>query len=345
MINFWDRLPKPIIALAPMAGYTDSAFRLICRQMGADVVYSEMMSVDAICYQNKKTLDMLRFNRAECPLVLQLFGNKPRKFSQAIDLIYKQIKNKKLFKPDEPSGSGLSPDPLGNNSRPEESLPIGIDINFGCPAHKVFKNGSGAALMDQIDRAYEIITAVSTKSEFPISIKIRTKVRNTTAIEFINKIKKLDFKAVMIHGRSLKQGFNGEIDLKMIKKIKQIIPDKIVLANGGIDSAEKSKNIMDKTKADGIGIGRESWGNPWIFESLKHVDTKAFNHRNIDWGDKKKVILKQAELFLEYNDNLVPLRKHLVHYFKGQKNASLIRNRIIKVKTMDELKQVLAEVK
>ncbi|HOZ36316.1 MAG TPA: tRNA-dihydrouridine synthase [bacterium] len=314
MKNFWLHLKPPIIGLAPMAGYTDSAFRLLCRESGADVVYSEMISVDGLCHHNQKTLAMLKFNSKECPLVFQLFGTDPQKFATATKIIHKIITNYEL---------------------PITSY-VGIDINFGCPAKKVAKSGAGAALMNELDKSYEIIKAVCNHSHFPVSIKIRAGVKKISALEFIEKVKDLPWTTVMIHGRTLKQGFIGDIDCQMIKEIKKLLPDKIVLANGGINDLPEAQKILRETKTDGLGLARGAIGNPWLFEEIKRNAAKI-----ITASARHQIILRHAKLFLKDNPSLVPLRKHLVHYFKGQKNASTLRQQIIKAETLAELKKIL----
>ncbi len=313
--NFWHQIKKPILALAPMAGYTDSAFRLLCREFGADVVYSEMISVDGLCHTNQKTLDMLKFRPQETPLVFQLFGTDPEKFALATKII------NKLF---------------AHYSLPITHYPIGIDLNFGCPAPKVAKNGAGAALMNELGKSYQIIKAVCDHSQFPVSLKIRAGVKNVTAFDFIGKVKDLPWATVMVHGRTLKQGFVGDIDCQMIKKIKKLIPNKIVLANGGINNLATAQKILSKTGADGLGLARGVIGSPWLFKEIKQNKSLALSATA-----RRKVILRQAELFLEDNPNLIPLRKHLVHYFKGQKNASEMRQKIIQVTAFTELKNIL----
>ncbi|MCK5084841.1 MAG: tRNA-dihydrouridine synthase family protein, partial [Candidatus Pacebacteria bacterium] len=151
MSNFWKKLNKPILALAPMAGYTNSAFRQICKDYGADVVYSEMASAVALNFEGKKTLKFLKFNKNEKYYVVQIFGNDPKYFQNAAKVITEKIK------------------------------PDGIDINMGCPAKKVFSNGSGAALMGDIEKAREIIKETLKGTNLPVSIKIRAKVGNVTA--------------------------------------------------------------------------------------------------------------------------------------------------------------------
>lgn len=315
MENFWLNLKKPIIALAPMASYTDSAFRQICRTHGADVVYSEMISVDALGYYNAKTIKMLSHSSNEHPVVFQLFGNQPDKFKQAVQIITQHFKNQPNL---------------------QHNL-IGLDINFGCPVHKITKNGAGAALMDETDKAAMIIQTVCQSSHYPVSIKIRAQVKQINALIFVKKIKHLPWTTIMIHGRSLKQGFNGPIDYQLIKRVKQLVPRKIVIANGGIDSLAQAQTTLEQTQADGLGIARGCLGNPWLFQHIKNQATVPVN-----WTERKKIILQHAQLFLKENQSLLPLRKHLVHYVKGLPHASQLRQKMITVSNLNELKSILA---
>lgn len=339
---------KPILALAPLAGYTDSAFRVMCLEGGADLVYTEMISAEALARGNKKTLKMLDFLSEEKRVVVQLFGKNPEAFAGAVKIINSLQNTRGSLDSKQPKKS------LGINYKKI----TGIDINFGCPAHKVFKTGAGAALMDNKKLAREIMQAVLDNTNLPVSIKIRSQVKNTSADEFINFVKDLDFKMVMVHGRTLSQGMAGEIDFAMIKKVKELLPNKIVLANGGINSVEDALEMLEKSGADGVGIGRGALGKPGIFSLCYHPIEKedlmvpgdsrsarlifgeAGGNDRKEECDKKNLILRHAELFLQQNENLIPLRKHLVHYFKGQKNASEWRQKIITIKTLTDLKKI-----
>jgi len=238
MKNFWLNLNKPIYALAPMAGVTDSAFRQICKSFGVDVVYSEMVSATALAYGSKKTLELLKFAEAERPFVVQLFGGKPEHFAIAAKLISKKIK------------------------------PDGLDINFGCPVKKMARQGAGAVLMNDLKLAREIIKAVIKNTSLPVSIKIRAKVGETDAIKFLRAVKDLDIKAVMIHGRSLAQGHSGAVDWLAIKQARPLVKG-ILLANGGVKDKASADDLIKKTRADGVGIGQAALGRPWIFEEVK----------------------------------------------------------------------------
>ncbi|MDD5290067.1 MAG: tRNA-dihydrouridine synthase [Patescibacteria group bacterium] len=353
---FWSKFKKPILALAPMAGYTDSAFRILCLENGADVVYTEMISAEGLARQNKKTLKMLEFLPGEKNVIVQLFGTNPEAFGKATEIIGKRSHRSAVSGP-----------------RDDINPIVGIDVNFGCPAKKVFHTGAGAALMNNKKMAREIVEAVLKNTKLPVSIKIRSQVKNTTAEEFIEYLKDLPIAMVMVHGRTLAQGFSGEINYEAIKNIKKLLPKVIVLGNGGINSVEDARIMLEKTGCDGVGIARGALGQPWIFGDIK----KYYNHpgpilhrttpplKGGDatvailpfrrggaptavgaeglkiWPEIKSTMLAHAKLFLKQNENLIPLRKHLVHYVKGLPNASELRQKLIQVETLAELEKIL----
>jgi len=193
--NFWIKLKKrkqPILALAPMAGITDTAFRQLCKMYGADVVYTEMISADALYYDSKKTLMMLKFKKTEQPVVIQLFGKHPERFTKAAHLA---------------ESFGFA----------------GIDINFGCPARKVAGHGGGVTLMRDLEKSYQIIEKTLQGTTLPVSIKLRSSIKDLTqqktitALEFIEAVNDLPISAIMIHGRPYENPFYAEIDYQMIK--------------------------------------------------------------------------------------------------------------------------------
>ena len=315
MKNFWKKLKKPILALAPMAGITDSAFREICRRNGADVVYSEMASVSALFFKPQKTLELVRFRKKERPYVVQLFGKDPTHFAKATKIITEKVK------------------------------PDGIDINFGCPAKKVFGHGSGCALMPQKELARQIISAVCDNTHLPVSIKIRAGLRDTTAIHFIENIKDLPFSAVMVHGRTYEGSFSGKVDYEIVEKIKKIIPDKIVLANGGIFTPEDGARILKEHPAiDGLGIARGTWGKPFIFDQIKKLISKG-KYSEYDFKKIKKIMIKHAELIWKDKKDLgmFEIRKHLVWYVKGFSGAAELRRKLVEAKSVEEIKNILKD--
>lgn len=317
MENFWKKLERPIIALAPMAGITDQPFRQICKSFGVDVMYSEMASATAIFYDSQKSIGIARFNQKESPYIVQLFGSKPEHFKFAAKIIAKQIR------------------------------PDGIDINFGCPAKKVISCGSGAVLMGDLKLSREIVesTLEAVNEKLPVSIKIRSEAKGVTAEEFVSNIKDLPLGAIMVHGRTLGQLFSGEVDRAVIKNIVNMV-DFPVLANGGILKPEDAKKMLDETGAAGVGIAQGCLGKPWIFKQIK--DYLAIGkYAELDFNEVAKVALRHAELMekKEGPQGIIEMRKHLAWYFKGFRNASDLRQKLVHVKDMEEIKEILEKWK
>ncbi len=299
----WQKFPKPIIGLAPMAEHTDMPFGLMAKKFGADLIYREMVSADAIIHGNKKTLEMLRIDPKERPVIQQIFGNDPKIMAKASDLIFKISK------------------------------PEGIDINMGCPARKVTNNFHGAALMRDPKLAAEIIKAVKSAVPVPVSIKTRLGWADPDEIlTFAPLAEQAGAAAICIHGRTKKQGYAGVADWHMIARVKKRL--KIpVLANGSIFRPTDIRNCLEVTQADGVLIARGALGNPWIF-AMKDKP---------EWKKLIKTILEHAKLQQKhYGDyGLVLLRKHLVHYLKGMPHSHKIKERLTQVATLKELKSIL----
>lgn len=303
---FWQKLNKPLYVLAPMAGITDSAFRQMCKKFGADIVYSEMASVTALVYNPEKTLDMLKFLKVERPYVVQLFGSQSGHFAKAVKIIEKEIK------------------------------PDGIDINFGCPVKKVAKQGAGAVLMNDLKLSKEIIKAVIDSTDLPVSIKARTKVGDTDVLKFLDNVSDLDIKAMMIHGRTLSQGHSGVVDFDIIKKARDYF-DGVILANGGVKDYDSAQELLNKTKADGIGIGQGALGRPWIFRQLR------IKNYELRIKEIKKNVLEHAKLVekIKGEQGIIEMRKHLCWYAQGLPGARKIRAEAVKIKTLHDIRNVI----
>lgn len=312
MSNFWKDLKNkkqsnPILALAPLAGFTDSAFRLLCKDFGADVVYSEMASVSGLNYDSKKTLDLIKFNKKESPYVVQLFGSNPDHFIKSVKIIDKEIN------------------------------PDGFDINFGCPVKKVIKQGAGSKLMGNLKLSREIIEAVLKNTNKPLSIKLRTEAFSVDLINFLKNIQDLPVSALMIHGRSLKQLFTGPINLDIIKKSKKYFSG-IILANGGINNLNDGFEIIKKTGVDGFAFARGALGQPWIF-------SKDF--QSLSESERKSLALKVALKHLDMNKknkgeiSFSEFKGHLSWYLKSFPGASELRIKIMSSKNYKEIKKHL----
>jgi tRNA-dihydrouridine synthase B len=317
--NFWKQIKKPILALAPMAGITDSAFRELCRQQGADVVYTEMVSADGLHYDSKKTLELLKYSQKEKPIVVQLFGKDPEKFIKATQIVTK----------------------LGFD---------GIDINFGCPAKKVVGHGGGVTLMRNLDLCYNIIKNVCDNTPLPVSIKIRSSINKkdasgkvsgkVTALDLIKKIKDLPITTIMIHGRTYEKPFIGEIDYEMVKKVKEIFPG-LVLANGNLSDPEIAKKTLELTDTDGLGLARGLYGRPWLFKEIREYLEKG-KYKEKTWSQIKKIALEHAKLNFKTKKDfgIIEMRKHLIFYSKGQKQAKEMRKDLVRVESVEDVAKV-----
>lgn len=313
---FWQKLHKPILVLAPMAGVTDSAFRLICRQQGADVVYSEMASATALSYSPDKTLKLLEFNEQERPCVVQLFGSKPDHFAQAAQLVTDRI------------------------------APDGIDINFGCPVPKVAKQKAGAELMKDLDNSRQVIEAVLKNTDLPVSVKVRAKCGRIDVLEFAKNISDLSVSALMVHGRTLAQGFGGEADFSVVRRLRDVFPG-ILIANGGIFTPEKGVEAYRDSGADGLGIARGAMGNPWIFSRIKKaINSGERQQKPLSREEFARTILEHTYSMLELKggQGIIEMRKHLCWYIKGLPGAAELRKRAVKVECLDDVNRLLCGI-
>lgn len=309
--NFWQKIEKPILALAPMAGFSDSPFRIITSEYGADVVYSEMASVASIFFHQKeldhRTFDILKFDSSQKgKYVVQLFGSEPEHFAVAARLVEQVIK------------------------------PDGIDLNFGCPVGKVIKQGAGADLMKNLAKSREIIKAVLENTSLPVSIKIRAGAGENSALDFLDNISDLPIAAVMIHGRTLAQGFVGEINCELIKKARQHFSG-IVLANGGINNLEQAQEILVKSGADGLGLARGVLERPWMFQEIKEGRV-----RDLSKAEIAAIAIRHAKLEekLKGQGMIVEFRKHLCWYAQGVPGASRLRSQLVKVFSAQEIEEI-----
>ncbi len=320
--DFWQKLKKrgrPILALAPMAGFTDSAFRQIAKKYGADVLYSEMVSAAALYYQDlsgrkkarrpKKnaTWELLRFNRSrEKYYVVQLFGSDPEHFASSARLITEKIR------------------------------PDGLDINFGCPVPKIIKQGAGSGLMKDLARSRAVIEAVLANTDLPVSIKIRAKAGAVDALKFLKNISDLPVSAVMIHGRTLNQGFAGAPSWAIVKKARAYFSG-IILANGGVNDLAGARAALMLSGADGLGLARGALGRPWLFKEIKKERVYSLRPAQIF-----KIALSHAALAqkLKGKAGIIELRKHLVWYAQGLTGAAKLREQLVKAGSLKDIQDI-----
>ena len=302
--------------LAPMAGVTDRVFRQICRDHGCALTYTEMVSAKALYFDNEKTYNMVTFSENEDPASVQVFGHEPYVLAKACEIFER-----------------------------DDRISI-IDINMGCPAPKIVKNGDGSALLKNKDLACEIIREAKKATSKPVTAKIRKgfSLDENIAVDFSLSLEENGVDAITVHGRTREQYFQGVSDWNVIKDVK----DKLsipVIGNGDIKNGKDAVSMLAKTGCDYIMIGRGSLGNPWIFEE---INSKINNLDYIEKKAKDKIdmciaqLRRNVEFYGEYK-GVIEMRKHIGWYIKGQINNAEVKNRINVEYDVEKVIKILQE--
>ena len=301
------------LILAPMAGITDLPFRSICKEYGPGLVCTEMVSSKAIFYGDEKTKLLLNTEGEKRPISMQIFGSD----AETMGFAAKEI----------------------------SKIADIIDINMGCPAPKVVKNGDGSKLLLDLEKAKEIIETVVKNSSVPVTVKFRKgwNSENVVACEMAKIAEKAGASAITIHGRTREEFYTGKADLSIIKQVKQYV-NIPVIGNGDIIDEESALRMFEETGVDGIMIGRGAMGNPWIFKNIKHYLETGEKLEQPTQKEKLEIIKKHIDLAVKdkgENIAIKEMRKHLACYIKSMQDASKIREKINKIETRDELVKTL----
>ncbi len=322
MMNFWEKLNKPIITSTPMAGISDTAWRQLCKKWGADVVYTEFVSVDALFYDSQKTIKMLQYVASEQPVIAQIFGRRAELYPKAAKLIEK----------------------LGF---------AGVDINFGCPAKKVAGHGGGICLLRDMETVKKIVANTIESVDIPVSIKSRISLNTITgspdkgkitALDLFDALKEYPLAAVIIHGRTYETPFTGPVDLEMLKGLREKFTKGIFLINGSFQSIESVVEDLKYTKADGIALARSLYGRPWLFKQIKDYLATG-KYTEVTWTEIKATAIEHAHLLYESKGpkGFQEMRKHLLFYVKGHPQASELRYNLVRVQTPQEVEKIFQE--
>ena len=303
------------LILAPMAGVTDLPFRTIVEKFNPGLVCTEMVSSKALFYGDEKTKQLLKCDGEKRPISMQIFGSDPETMGVAAKYVSK--------------------------------LADIVDINMGCPAPKVVKNGDGSRLLLDLNKVEEIIKAVVANSEVPVTLKYRKgwDNNNIVACDVAKIAEQNGISAIVIHGRTRDEFYSGEADLDIIKKVKESVNIPVV-GNGDIIDEESAKHMFEYTGVDGIMIGRGTMGNPWIFEQIQHYLKTGEKLPSPTNKEKYEILREHIELDIICKGETVALnemRKHIAWYTKNMPNSSTFRNYINKIDTKDELISVIKE--
>ena len=312
------KIESPIF-LAPMAGVTDYAFRILCKEMGAGVVYSEFVSADGIIRENQKTLDLIRFHEKERPIGIQMFGSSPDVMAQAARFVV-------------------------DNFRPDI-----LDINYGCPVPKVTKRGAGSAALKDLCLMDDITAAVvESVPDVPVTVKMRSGWNKESIVipEAGERLEKIGIKAITLHPRTTVQSYLGQADWSLIKELKQTVSIP-VFGNGDVSTPERVISMFEDTGCDAVMVGRGALGNPWFFRDALALLKGEPLPEKCTVSERIEMCQRHFDLLLEnrgerWGMNL--MRKHFGWYIRGFPGAAKFRKALVTAQGLDEMKLELASL-
>ena len=305
---------KNPVFLAPMAGVTDLPFRILCKEMGCGLVYSEMVSAKGILYDNKNTTELLEIDPKERPVAVQLFGSDP--------------------------------EILGAMAKKIEQYPIDIiDVNMGCPAPKIVKNGEGSCLMKTPELVGRIVKSLVESQSKPVTIKFRKGFDDdhVNAVEIAKIAEANGASAVAVHGRTREQYYSGKADWDIIKQVKEAV-NIPVIGNGDVFTPQDAKNLLEHTGCDAIMVGRGAQGNPWIFKRILHYLQTGELLPEPTAEERVEKALRHAQMLIDYKGEYIgvrEMRKHMAWYMKGMPGAAELRGKLNYAENRAELEALL----
>jgi len=304
------------IFLAPMAGVTDMPFRVLCREQGCGLAYTEMVSAKGMYFNDEKSFSLTMIDEAEKPACVQIFGSDPDVMAEVAGRLNK-------------SGASI------------------IDINMGCPTPKITKNGEGSALMLKPGLAAEIVKSVSEASEKPVTVKIRKgwDDGSINAVEIAEIAEKNGAKAVTVHGRTREQFYGGKADWGIIRRVKEAVTIPVI-GNGDVFKPEDAARMLSETGCDAVMVGRGAQGNPWIFRSIKSYLEKGRIIPGPSAGERIDMAIRHMDMLVALkgeHTGIREMRKHIAWYVKGMRGGAQFREKVFKLTGRDEIAELLKD--
>ncbi len=304
------------LVLAPMAGVTSHAFRLLCKNNGAGLVVTELLSSHAIHYKNAKTFGMFDWNDAERPVSVQLFGGDPALMAEAAQVV-------------EAAGADI------------------VDLNMGCWVPKVAKTGAGATLLKDVCLAQSVVQAMVDAVKIPVTVKIRSgwDPSQTTGIDFARRAQDAGAQAIAVHARYASQGFTGHADWSIIRRVKDVVTIPVI-GNGDVESVEDTRRMFDETGCDAVMVGRAAMGNPWLFGDIAHFLETGERRPAPTLADRIEGALfhlktMAADPAVGEARAVKEMRGQITHYFKGFPGVSALRALLVTATTIGEIEDLL----
>lgn len=305
------------IFLAPMAGVTDMPFRVLCKEQGCGLVYSEMISAKGMFYKDEKSWKLAELDPCEKPAAVQIFGSEPEILASSAEKL-------------NASDAAI------------------LDINLGCPTHKITKNGEGSALMLKPELAAQIIKAVCSVSNKPVTVKIRKgwDEEHVNAVEIARLAEENGAAAVAVHGRTREQFYSGRADWEIIKKVKEAVSIPVI-GNGDITKPEDAARMLETTGCDALMVGRGAQGNPWIFKKINYYFETGRLLPDPSTEEKKAMMLRHLRMLVALkgeHTGVLEMRKHVSWYIRGCRNSGPFKDRVFRAVSSDEMAGLIEEL-
>ena len=302
--------------LAPMAGVTDLAFRLLAKEMGCGLVVSEMVSAKGLLYENCRTKDLIRIDPRERPTAIQLFGSVPAELAEAARRV-------------EASGADI------------------IDFNMGCPTHKIVRNGEGSALLRFPDLAATILKEMVAAVDIPVTVKIRAgwDAGSINAVEIARRAEQAGVSAIAVHARSREQFYAGKADWNIIREVKQAVKVPVI-GNGDVRTVQDAERLLQETGCDGVMVGRAACGNVWIFRQIATYLKEGRLTPSPSFAEKAATLLRHLDMLTELKGTHIAIRemrRHAVCYVKGLPKSAELRTHFNQAMERSDFEHILDE--